>query len=139
LKTDVPIFFRHHSQLVPAGEDEAQFGKRWERMLQDQSVLARTILVDEEVAGYVAHFIQLEKPAISYWLDQQFWNRGVATAALQRFLRLIPTRPLYARAAFDNVASLRVLEKCDFRIVGSGSYYSDRHGREIDELVLVLA
>ena len=135
---DVPLFFRHQRQLLVDGEGESEFRARWHRMLKDQSVLIRTILVDGDVAGYVAHFIQLEKPSISYWLDQQFWKRGIATAALKRFLPLASERPLYARAAIDNTASHRVLQKCGFEVVGSGRCFSERHGGEVEEVVFAL-
>ena len=135
---DVPLFFRHHRQLPNGGEGEAEFCERWLRMLEDQSFVIRTILVDGQVAGYVANFTQLGKPSISYWLGKQFWGQGVATAALQRFLPLVAERPLYARAASDNAVSHRVLEKCGFEVVGTGRFFSERDGEEVEEVVFAL-
>ena len=43
-------------------------------------------------------------------------GRGVATEALSAFLRLEPIRPLYAGVAKHNVASIRVLQKCGFKL-----------------------
>ena len=40
----------------------------------------------------------------------------MATRALSAFLREVPTRPLYAGVAEHNRASIRVLEKCGFRV-----------------------
>ena len=40
----------------------------------------------------------------------------MATAALTAFLRLEPIRPLHAGVAKHNVASIRVLQKCGFKI-----------------------
>jgi RimJ/RimL family protein N-acetyltransferase len=45
-----------------------------------------------------------------------FWGRGVATEALSAFLGLEPVRPLYAGVAKHNVASIRVLQKCGFKL-----------------------
>ncbi|MBD5636085.1 MAG: GNAT family N-acetyltransferase [Candidatus Eremiobacteraeota bacterium] len=47
------------------------------------------------------------------------------------------TRPLYARAATDNVASVRVLEKCGFRAIGAERSYSYARGTDVDEVLLV--
>lgn len=47
-------------------------------------------------------------------------------------------RPLYARAAKDNVASIRVLEKCGFRISGYERAFANARGEEIEEAILEL-
>jgi RimJ/RimL family protein N-acetyltransferase len=49
--------------------------------------------------------------------------RGVGhrERALPSFLDLETTRPLYAGAAADNTGSLRVLEKCGFRVTVAAS------------------
>ena len=56
------------------------------------------------------------KREIGYWIDRAFWGRGVATEALSAFLCLEKTRPLYAGVAKHNVASIRVLQKCGFKL-----------------------
>ena len=66
------------------------------------------------------------------------WGRGIATRALQAFLQLEATRPLYAHAASDNGASIRVLTKCGFLIVGEGREFAHGRGEETDEVVLRL-
>ena len=48
------------------------------------------------------------------------------------------TRPLYAHAASDNAASIRVLTKCGFLIVGEGRGFAHGRGEETDEVVLRL-
>jgi RimJ/RimL family protein N-acetyltransferase len=53
-------------------------------------------------------------------------------------LQLEATRPLYARAASDNAASIRVLTKCGFLIVGEGRGFAHGRGEETDEVVLRL-
>jgi RimJ/RimL family protein N-acetyltransferase len=66
------------------------------------------------------------------------WGRGIATRALQEFLQLEVTRPLYARAASDNAASIRVLTKCGFLVVGEGREFAHGRNEETDEVVLRL-
>jgi RimJ/RimL family protein N-acetyltransferase len=64
-------------------------------------------------------------------------GRGIATRALQEFLQLA-TRPLYARAASDNAASIRVLTNCGFLLVGEGREFAHGRNEETDEVVLRL-
>lgn len=132
-------FFRHHQQVLNDGESEVEFRQRWLNLLEDPDFLIRTILADGRIAGYIAKFTQLGTPSVSYWLDKRLWGRGVTTTALREFLPLVVERPLYARAAYDNDASHRVLEKCGFEIVDSGRYFSKLHGEEIEEVVFALA
>ena len=47
-------------------------------------------------------------------------------------------RPLYGRAAADNLGSLRVLEKCGFVRVGSERGFASARGEEIEEVILRL-
>jgi len=83
-------------------------------------------------------FEQFGRPSVGYWLGREFWDRGIATRALAEFLTLIPTRPLYARAASDNVGSIRVLEKCGFIRHGTDRGYAYARAAEIDEVILIL-
>jgi RimJ/RimL family protein N-acetyltransferase len=64
---------------------------------------------------------------------------GIATLALTEFLRIFNTRPLYASAAKDNAASIRVLEKCGFAIRGSAKAFAKARGTEIEEVFFELA
>src|SRR4029453_19193159 len=74
----------------------------------------------------------------TYWIGREFWGRGIATQALAVLLSAVKTRPLYARAAKDNIASLRVLEKCGFTITGYERGFANARGEEIEEVVLEL-
>ena len=47
-------------------------------------------------------------------------------------------RPLYARAAKDNIGSRRVLEKCGFVVIGEDKGYAHARGMETEEVVLRL-
>ena len=61
-------------------------------------------------------------------------------ASLSKRLNLnyVKVRPLYARAAKDNIGSLRVLEKCGFTRIGEGRGFSDARGEEVEEFLLRL-
>ena len=54
--------------------------------------------------------------SVGYWLGRQFWGRGIASQALKLLPDKVPIRPLHARVATSNVASLQILEKCGFVI-----------------------
>jgi RimJ/RimL family protein N-acetyltransferase len=75
---------------------------------------------------------------VSYWLGRPFWGRGIASRALALFLELVQERPLFARAAKDNIASVRVLQKSGFIIKGEDRGFAHARGEEIAELLLRL-
>ncbi len=120
-------------------EDRVAFDAHWTRIQANDDVFIRTIMVDGRVAGSVLSYVMEGDTEVSYWLGREFWGRGIATVALAEFLKLQTTRPIYARAAKDNVGSLRVLEKCGFRITGEDRGFANGRGQEIEEYVLELA
>ena len=98
--------------------DEDAFMAHWTKILADPTVTARTVLLDEQVAGNVVSFEHEGHREVGYWIGREFWGRGVATRALSVFLELVPERPLYAGVVPHNAASIRVLEKCGFTVTG---------------------
>ena len=62
----------------------------------------------------------------------------MATRALAAFVGGLAARPLLARAAADNAASIRVLEKCGFVLVGRDRGFANARGAEIEEVVMEL-
>ncbi len=147
-ESDLPIFFGHETE--PEGirmaaftpkdpTDRDAFDAHWARVMAAESVLIRTVLRDTEVVGHVLSYVESDKPEVSYWIGQDHWGRGVATAALRAFLDDVDTRrPMKARVAKDNVPSIRVLERCGFEVVGEERGFANGRGAEIDELVLEL-
>jgi RimJ/RimL family protein N-acetyltransferase len=122
----------------PEPADPAAFQARLNRMLIDHLITIRTVLTDGEVAGSILSFEVDGRREVSYWLGRAFWGRGIATAALAGFLGEERVRPLYARAAADNAASLRVLEKNGFRVLTRGRDLAPARGEAIDEFLLIL-
>lgn len=117
---DLPLFFQHQRDPVAVAmvafrsRDRAEFDEHWRKILRDETVVKRTIVVDGRVAGSILSFVREGIREVGYWLDQKFWGRGIATEALRAFLFLDPARPLYAVTARFNHGSQRVLEKCGF-------------------------
>jgi RimJ/RimL family protein N-acetyltransferase len=144
---DLPIFFEQ--QLDPQANwmaaftskdpaDRQAFDVHWKKILADKSITIRTILVDGQVAGSVLCHAWGGEPEVSYWLGREYWGKGIATRGLGSFLEVVPERPLYARVAKDNMASIRVLEKNGFELSSEGKWFSNARGKEIEELVWVL-
>jgi RimJ/RimL family protein N-acetyltransferase len=149
VESDLSIFFAQ--QLDPAANVMAAFSAenpadwhgfttKWRRILGDDAITVRSVLVEGRVAGYVLSYVNDEfgKPEIAYWYGREHWGRGIATRALTAFLELIVERPLFARAAHDNVGSLRVLQKCGFTVVGTTRGYANARREAIEEIVLEL-
>ena len=144
IETDLPIFYEQ--QLDPEATEMAGFPSRgreafmahWAKIMADESVQLKTILFNEEVAGNIVCFDQLGEREVGYWLGKEYWGRGIATGALEEFLKSIETRPLYAHVAKHNIGSRRVLEKCGFTIAGEDRFFSEIIGKNIDEYILTL-
>ena len=95
-------------------------------------------MAEGQVAGHIACYPDGEHMEVTYWLGRQFWGRGLATQALTRMLDLIVARPIFARAAADNVGSLKVLQKCGFKIIGKNKDFANGRGEEAEEYILRL-
>jgi RimJ/RimL family protein N-acetyltransferase len=98
----------------------------------------KTILLAGRVVGSVGKFELSGKPNITYWIGREYWGKGLATRALSMFLTQVKTRPLYASAAKDNAASIRVLEKCGFTFCCIEKSLANARGEEIEEVTLEL-
>ena len=118
--------------------DRRAFLERVSRIQSDASVSNRVIEVDGAIAGTIASFRIDDRLEVTYWVDRTHWGKGIASAALQILLAETAERPLYARAASDNVGSLRVLEKAGFRRVGVNRDFAPGRGEEIEETILRL-
>lgn len=146
-EADVLAFFEHQRDPVAVRmaaftsddpDDRAAYLVRWARLLADDSVVARTVVFDGEVVGHIARFVQFGEPEVTYWIASEHWGKGLATAALRLYLDSDPRRPLYARAAVDNVGSLRVLAKCGFVAVGEDVGFAEGRGENVEEFILRL-
>ncbi len=66
---------------------------------------AFTIKSASKTLGVLLKFVMEGDTGITYWIDRNFWGRGIATTALKKFLTIENTRPILGRVAFDNFAS----------------------------------
>jgi RimJ/RimL family protein N-acetyltransferase len=118
--------------------DRRAFDAHWKRILADEAVTVRTVLAGDRVAGHVESFPRFGRTEVAYWIGRDHWGRGIATRALELLLAEIAERPLFARAAEDNAASLRVLEKCGFEPCGRDRACANARGAVTVEVVLQL-
>lgn len=119
--------------------DRAAFDAHWERLFSRDDVDARTVRCDGRIVGRVGRWIDAETgmPEVTYWIDREHWGRGIATRAMRLFLDTQP-RPLRARAAADNAASVALLGKLGFIEVGRDRGFANARGEEIEEIEFVL-
>jgi RimJ/RimL family protein N-acetyltransferase len=147
IESDLPIFFEQ--QLNPAANhmaaftvkdpaDRAAFDKQWDGMLKDEDLTIKTVLFDGQVAGHIVAYLHAGNLEIGYWFGKAFWGNGIATESLGMFLELFEARPIGARVAKDNVASIRVLEKCGFEVAGENKGFANARGEETEEFIFKL-
>jgi ribosomal-protein-alanine N-acetyltransferase len=118
--------------------DKPAYLSKYTKLLGDPTVNNHTIIVNDIIAGHVAKFIMQGDTEITYWIDKTFWGQGIATKALQKFLSIEPSRPIFGRVAFDNFGSQKVLEKCGFIKIGSDSGFANARQAEIEEFIYKL-
>jgi RimJ/RimL family protein N-acetyltransferase len=119
-------------------DDRAAFDAHQHKIRTSPGILHRAVTRDKELVGTVASFVVEGEREVTYWIDRRYWGQGIATRALELLLELDPTRPLRARAATDNSASLRVLAKVGFLPIGTEIAYANARGGEIEETILRL-
>jgi RimJ/RimL family protein N-acetyltransferase len=118
--------------------DRAAFDAHRARIRADPAITDRVITEDGRPVGTIACFPIEGDLEITYWLDRSVWGRGIAGRALTLLLDLVPARPLHARAASDNLASLTVLQRAGFVITGTELGYANARAAEIEETLLIL-
>ncbi len=135
--SDLPILFEH--QLDPeatrmaafASRDRDAFMAHWAKIMAAPTGTLRTILFGESVAGNIGAWTDGAERLVGYWIGRDLWGRGIASAALSQFLHCETTRPLTARVVKHNVASIRVLLKAGFTLIGEEAF--DLPGGATDE------
>ena len=101
--------------------------EHWVRLASGQTPVTNfAIVVDEQPVGGIGLMLHEDiercSAEIGYWLGKEFWNGGLATAAVRglseyAFSAYGLTR-IYAVPFADNRASIRVLEKAGYQLEG---------------------
>lgn len=118
--------------------DHDAFMAHWARISNIPTAYKKTILVDGQIVGSLMSWEAEGERDVGYWIGKEFWGRGYATRALTLFLTQIEERPLYAHVAKHNLGSMRVLEKCGFRVAGPDEQVAPTIDDGIEEVILIL-
>lgn len=143
-EADLPTFFEHqrdpdaNRMAAFPPRDKDAFTAHWTKIMGDESLIIRTILFDGAVAGNIGSWEKDGRRLVGYWIGKEFWGRGIASRALFAFIGHDKARPLHAYVAKNNVASIRVLEKCGFTIAGEDIDSSEAGDEVVEEFVYVL-
>ena len=124
VEEDLPVIYER--QLDPDSvrmsgvnpRDPDEFAAYWKETMADDSILARSIVADGELAGLGLCFRVGDLDTVGYWIGKEHWGRGIASAALVLMVDEVETRPLHATCYRSNIGSVRVLEKCGFELLG---------------------
>jgi RimJ/RimL family protein N-acetyltransferase len=76
---------------------------------------------------------------VGYWLGEEIWGRGIATAALKTAtpyaLKAYGLNRLFALPFVENLASIRVLEKTGYRREGVMRRSAFKNGQFLDQAI----
>lgn len=139
---DLPTIFGFNSDPVaaemvgmPVRDEETFYAHRARNMANPVNQMFAILVGDEVVGDLVSWPDEEGHRRVGYWLGRQYWGRGIATAALTAFLVEQTERPLYADVSKANPGSLRVLQKCGFRLLAEDE---PGHGHDAEEFFLRL-
>ncbi len=146
-ESDLPVLFefqrdteanRMAAFTAKDPNDRAAFDRHWQKIFADDSVQKMAIELDGQLVGSLGKFVMFDLPQVTYWIDKLYWGRGIATAALATFLKSYTDRPLYASTAFDNMGSMKVLQKCGFVEMDRDRGFANARNAEIEEIIFRL-
>jgi RimJ/RimL family protein N-acetyltransferase len=102
-------------------------GKTWlDKIATESPIVNLAIDLDGELIGGIGLILNSDVYAysaeISYWLGEEFWNKGIATEAVRQMIEYcyyyFDIIRIYAEVFETNKASMRVLEKNGFYLEG---------------------
>lgn len=126
----------HMAAFTPEDpHDKAAYMQKWSAIIENPEIRMQTILLDDIIVGSVVHFDMFDETNVSYWIDHSHWGKGIATMALKEFIASTAKRPLYARVAFDNFGSQKVLERCGFNPIDKETNFANGRQMDVEEFV----
>lgn len=86
--------------------------------------------------------IQCKNAELGYWLAEPFWGKGIITEAIKQMVNYgfgnFDINRIYARPFGTNLASQKVLEKCNFTLEAKFHETLFKNGEYIDELIYAI-
>ena len=145
--SDLEIFFLNqldseagHMAAFTAKDptDKEAYMTKYTDIINSDTAIMDTIIANEQIAGSIGCYEMGGETHITYWLGKEFWGQGIATKALTLLISTINHRPLYGSAAWDNIASQRVMQKCGFKFDRRDKGFANARGKEIEEVIFIL-
>ena len=119
--------------------NDRQAFDRWiERVRSSPDAGVLVVTENGGFAGTAAAFSVEDDREISFWIARHAQGRGVATEAMRLLIAREAERPLFARVAADNAASVAVLTKLGFTEVSRDIAFAPGAGRDVEEIVMTL-
>src|SRR4051795_5854976 len=66
--------------------DRSAHAAHWRKVLAHDSNVARTIVEQGQVVGYIGSWEADGQRLVGYWIAREHWGRGIATRALADFV-----------------------------------------------------
>lgn len=142
---DLPVLWAHQNDQqahemagFSAYRDQAAFEERMLKILAKPEIIILAIEVDGKVLGTVGKWVAETHDEINYWIDPDHWGKGIASQAVNLFLKRHTHRPIYGHTAADNFGSIRVLEKNGFQRIDVKTSWAEARASEIQEISWIL-
>ena len=119
-------------------DDRAAFDAWMDSLQTNSDAVPFVVTEDGAFVGTAALFTAEGKREVTYWIARTAWGRGVASEALRILIAHEAERPLFARVASHNVASLAVLARNGFTELSRNEDFAPGVGRTVEEIVMVL-
>lgn len=113
--------------------DRAAFDAHYRRVRADPDNTNQAIEEDGTLVGMIASFTIEGDRELTYWIDPARWGSGIASEAVQMFVRHETRRPLFARVAAHNLGSSKVLLRNGFTKIGEATSWADGVGQDVLE------
>jgi RimJ/RimL family protein N-acetyltransferase len=81
-----PVAAQMAAFTAPDHMDRDAFERRRSRIRADETMIARVIVVDGEVAGTISSWGSPDEREVTYWIGRSYWGKGIATVALKGVL-----------------------------------------------------
>jgi len=86
--------------------------------------------------------IHCKNMELGYWLAEDYWNKGIMTAAVQKMslyaFKTFDVNRIFARPFGTNIGSQKILEKTGFKLEGQFKNAIFKNGMFVDELIYAL-
>lgn len=121
-----------------------QDGERFlNNVLSQEPARIQAIVVEDEAVGSIGVFPQQDihclNAEMGYWLSEDWWGRGIITAAILQIVdygfSTFPIERIFSRPFGSNTASQKVLEKAGFTLEARFEKTLLKHGVLLDELI----